>query len=220
LSFLDLIFPKTCINCDRTGSYLCFDCVNYLKINQTNICPWCQKPSQQGKTHNCCKKHTSLSGLTSVFLLNLLLKKAFFKLKQKGVTDLKQTLVELVMTFLADHKGFENFFKTKDTFLIPLTQDKKKINKQGFDQAKLLGEDIAKSLGIGYFPNLSSFEKTFSSQKKKVLTNNFLKQKRVLFFNDLWERKRFLKQTENLKNLGFKNIWGLTLARSKNLDFN
>lgn len=138
-----------------------------------------------------------------MFWQNRILKKALYKLRQKGVTDLKNTLLEIALSCLGEHQALVEIIQTEKPLFNPLPLSKKQENKQGFNQAELLGKDLAKSLGLTYVPEVGEV-------KKGIKTGSY---KSLLLFNDLWDRQSFLSVADSLKHKGISRVWALVLAR-------
>src|SRR3989344_5124934 len=83
MSFLDLIFPKKCINCRRFGDFICSDCFSRIKFNDNFQCPVCFRPSVNGLTHPVCKARYSLDGVISVVAYSPVTKRMIQQFKYK-----------------------------------------------------------------------------------------------------------------------------------------
>lgn len=228
----DFIFPKKCLGCSRWGEYLCENCINYIKVCEKGICPFCQKPSLYGLTHPVCWRPRGLNGLTSVFSYLGSVKNAVIRLKYRFATDLADTILELFLSFCGEDKAFCKFVSQKNVFLVPVPLHWQRKNWRGFNQAELLGKMIAQKLGIGFLPDLLVRTRYTTPQTKlkkekrrqnirgafrlnKEAFSDILNLKsNILIFDDVWTTGATLKEcTWVLKNNGAKTVWGLTLAR-------
>jgi predicted amidophosphoribosyltransferase len=203
----DLIFPRKCVGCKKTGAYFCSQCLNFVSLEPKTICPICQKPSRNSLPHPGCKTKYGLDGLTSVFANKGIIKKAIKKLKYQFISDLSEDLVELILSFCGEDKYFSQFCQQKQVSLVPIPLDASKKRWQGFNQNEVLGKIIAQNLNI-----------KFSSQALKKRKNTFQVSPssltpKILLFNDLWEKEIFKKATKVLKENKVKKVWGLTLVR-------
>lgn len=226
----NLLFPKICLGCGKWGEYLCSDCLNFIKVCDTRICPVCQKPSFAGLTHFSCQRSWSLDGLTSIFVYKGIIKRAITKLKYNFVTDLKEIILDLFLSFCGEDKALTKFISQENVFLVPVPLFWQRQNWRGFNQSELLGEIMAKKLGIGFLPKLLLRSKNTSPQarleKKKREENvlgtfkfnsklniNFISL-RVVLFDDVWTTGATIREcTKVLKRKGIREVWGLTLAR-------
>ncbi len=107
-NFIKTFFPKFCLNCQKEGCIICYDCFSLIDINEFQFCPFCQKPNRvigKGK----CKKHRnfSLDGIfTAVDYKNQLVKKMITSLKYKPfLKELAEPLSNLMITHLIISKN-------------------------------------------------------------------------------------------------------------------
>lgn len=98
MNILDFLFPKTCCGCGKLGSYLCPKCSKEIYQKEL-FCPYCRRPSLGGATHPLCQKKYGLDGLWSLGLYRDSLAKAIRKLKYRFVSDLGETLVDLMIKY-------------------------------------------------------------------------------------------------------------------------
>ena len=87
MSFLELFFPKLCLNCGKLGNYFCPNCQKKLKPLTKDYCFYCQKPSLYGLTHFGCQKKLGLDGKMSIFYYNPVLKKILKNIKYRLVKE-------------------------------------------------------------------------------------------------------------------------------------
>jgi len=230
--FLDLFFPRYCLVCGRLGSWICSQCLNFVKVNDLRICPLCCRPSVNGLAHPGCFQSLGLDGLTSVFVYQGVVKKAINKFKNKLVTDLGETLLELFLTSIGEDKFFCRFLNQEKVLLVPVPLFKQRRFWRGFDQAELLGKKISQGLGVDFLPDLlirlkntrpqegltkaeriSNLQSAFIINKKRLansLTSSYFS---ILLFDDFWASGATMKQAARvLKKQGFAKVWGLTFA--------
>ncbi|GAI75635.1 unnamed protein product [marine sediment metagenome] len=127
LQFLkNFLFPRKCVGCGEWGTYLCPDCVNFIKTNDQPICPICFQPAVYGLSHPGClrRKPQSLDGLTSVFRYKGVVKSVIAKLKYRFVTDLAETILEMFLSFCGEDKAFTKFVRQKNVCLTPIPKTK------------------------------------------------------------------------------------------------
>lgn len=229
MNLLDLVFPKSCVGCRKSGTYFCTDCVSSISPAEP-ICPICSKLSASGNTHPFCQKGFCLDGLWSFGLYRNPLKLAIQKLKYKWITELAQRLNELIFIYGHFDQGvlFNQIKKDQESWLvtsIPLHWQRQ--NWRGFNQAELLGKLLAKSLGIKYLETLKKIQATkpqvsLSRDKRgRNLKNAFtlvnkdnFPVKNYLLVDDVWTTGSTLKECADLlKRAGAKRVWGFTLAR-------
>lgn len=229
--FLDLIYPKKCLGCGRSGGYFCSGCLNLVSLEQNRICPVCERPALGGFTHPGCLSSYSLDGFTAVFAYRGLIKKAIKKLKYKFVSDLASDLVELFLSFCGEDKAFSDFCRQKEVFLVPIPLHPSRFRWRGFNQAELLGKMIAGNLGINFSsdlllrikntkPQVELSEKERQKNIKDAFKINrdhksfIINHQSLIIFDDVWTSGATLREAAKvLKRNGAKKVWGLTTAR-------
>ncbi len=188
----------------------------------------CNRFAVGGLTHPGCRKPWGLDGLTAIFSYQGLIKKAIKKLKYKFVTDLTEDLLEGFLSFCGENPAFVEFCRQDNLALIPIPLHPFRLRWRGFNQSELLGEMIAKNLGIKFFPNLLLRVKESSPQAElakkeriknirgvfKINSKFLLLNSCFLLFDDIWTTGATLREAGKvLKRNGAKKVWGLTLAR-------
>ncbi|MFC1711005.1 ComF family protein [Patescibacteria group bacterium] len=212
---LNFIFPRQCVGCGNWVSYICSNCLNFLKTCDNRICPICSRPSLSGLTHIGCKRVKSLDGLTSIFVYKGLFKKVLHKLKYRQVTDLSKTILELFLSLAGEDQALYKFILPKKVCLIPIPLPFKEKNWRGFNQSELMGKKIADKLEINYDQDVLKMLMKTKKVKDKNLNIFISNYPYILLFNDVWITGASLREySKLLKQNGFKKVWGLTLARS------
>lgn len=226
---LDLLFPRHCLGCGKTGSYFCSSCLNLVAVGPERICPVCQKGSFGGLTHHGCLKPQGLDGLTTIFAYGGLIEKAIKKIKYRFVSDLSSELVELFLSFCGEDKIFSKICQEKPV-LVPIPLHPARLRWRGFNQSELLGELIAENLGLPFQPDLlvrvkntrpqveldkgqrqANIQGAFALSKNSPFS---IRHSQFIVFDDVWTSGSTLKEaTKILKRNGAKKVWGLTLAR-------
>lgn len=232
MGILDLLFPKKCLGCGKTGGYFCSRCLNFVSLDRQTICPVCERPAIGGQTHQRCLTSYGLNGLTTVFAYKGLIKTAITKLKYRFVSNLAQDLVEIFLSLCGEDKIFSRFCQQEDVCLVPVPLHSQRKRWRGFNQAELLGQMIAANLGIKFSYDLLVRVKNTQSQTKLNekerqanikdafgINKNSIRRiggrnSKILLFDDVWTSGATLREAGKvLKQKGVKNVWGLTLAR-------
>ncbi len=229
---LDLLFPKKCVGCSKTGSYFCPTCISNIKQGEL-LCPNCDLAGVFGETHPFCKKTFGLDGLWSLGLYQGPLKKAIQKLKYEPslVRDFAPVLADITVEYWKKHQPylFDLVRKNRDKWVVvPVPLYWFRENKRGFNQSKLLGQILSKKLGLVYSEALKRIRYTRSQtklkvmQRKKNIKNAFEVTKPytlnpspyVLLVDDVWTTGSTMKECcQVLKRAGAQKVWALTLAR-------
>jgi competence protein ComFC len=227
---LDVLFPKTCAGCKKSGSFFCKTCIS--EITQTDlVCPMCERSSLGGITHPICKRGWGIDGLWSLGIYDHPLKQAIQKVKYKWITELATDLTDLLIEYWARFNPILIDQIKKDRgenwLIIPVPLHKKRQNMRGFNQASLLGKLIAQKLGLPFEDALIRVKNTkpqFSLKSEdrrhnikgafELKKDKDVKDKKVLLIDDVWTTGATLKECSAiLKRNKAKLVWGITIAR-------
>ncbi len=221
MAILDLIFPKTCLGCGKSETYICRNCLKKVQI-LVSSCPYCERPSLYGFTHKGCRRPQGLDGLVSVWKYQGIIKKAVLSLKYKYSTEVGKELTEIYIEELSKRPKI-----IKEETLVPVPIHRHRENVRGFNQAELVGKVVAKKMGWNYIPDLlikksptkSQVELSIRERRrnlKGVFVFNLKHQvpASIILFDDVFTTGSTLKESAKvLKSAGVKKVWGLTLAR-------
>lgn len=224
MSFLDLVFPKNCLNCKKDGCYICRDCLNKVK-RTAGICAYCQKASIDGMTHFKCRRKFRLDGLVSVWEYEGVIRKAILALKYKFAKEVAKELSERAVSELKNHNSL---CIIPDSIMVSVPLHKRRENWRGFNQSNVLGSEIAKALGHKFVSDLLIRKNATASQtelKGKERRENVrgifalnpiykLRSTGYILFDDVFTTGSTLKEAAKvLKRGGAEKVWGLTIAR-------
>jgi len=233
VNLADLLFPKSCITCNRQGQYLCKECLNKIGLAKP-ICPYCQKPSIDGFTHIKCQKVFGLDGVTSVWNYEGIIRKSILSLKYKYATQIGEELVNCLANRLLDyHLPFtfptSNAVASAGWYFLPIPIYWHRQNIRGFNQSILIGNSLCQKMNWKFIPDLLIKNKQTISQvelsgeaRRKNLKNVFCVNPNyvlstiysVLLFDDVFTTGSTLHEAAKvLKRAGVKKVWGLTMAR-------
>jgi competence protein ComFC len=160
------LFPKRCVGCGRWGDYFCSGCVESLPLVVYQICPNCGQTAMRGKTHQRCLRRWGLDGLVSGFFYQGVMLKAIKELKYRYVRDLREDLAALVVRRIpAETKGW---FRREKLVVVPIPLHPQKERERGFNQARLLAEELAEQLGLEWRQVLERKRKTKSQAEMKI----------------------------------------------------
>ncbi|MEK7188616.1 MAG: hypothetical protein AAB685_02065, partial [Patescibacteria group bacterium] len=177
------------------------------------------------------KKVAGLNGLISAWKYRGVIRKAIIATKYNFAFDVAN---ELAVYFSRQLRIWEASFKNSVLVPIPLHPSRKRY--RGFNQSEVLGKIIAKDMDWEYCPDLlvrriaTLPQVGLDSQKRKInLKGAFEINKNyslmpslpaqagaycLVLFDDVWTTGSTIKEAAQvLRKSGFKNIWGMTLAR-------
>jgi len=229
MNILDILFPKHCINCYKTGSFLCEDCKYLIEILENQYCPVCGKRlSSLNYTAVCkkCKSETSLNELYSACSYrDKVARKLITQLKFGLIKNLADPLSDLIIShFQLLNKEFPN------ALLIPIPLNKKTLRKRGFNQSELIASNLSKKMNIPLIINVLFKEKetipqsnllakermenvkgVFSVKNKEIIEN-----KEILLIDDFYTTGATMEECAKiLLKAGAKEVKGVVVAREE-----
>ena len=215
LSFIfNLIFPRSCINCDKflPGSYytgFCLDCIKLTK--EFNI-----------KQHQAiCNilEDKIIDDFNARFVYNDVISKIITNLKFYDQPHYAEILANLLTKQV-------NGFKSENCLLVPVPVHTKRLLKRKYNQASLLTKYISKNTDIKYSNNALKRVKHTPHQtgqsaniRKKQLKSAFLakstiiKDKDIILIDDVFTTGSTVKLcAQELKDKGAKSVKVVTIA--------
>ena len=241
MNFLDLFFPKFCVNCKKLGDYLCPNCFIYLSFYVANICAVCSHPSIDGMTHPGCRGRYTIDGTFVGLEYNPVMKKLMYQFKYKPyLSDLSKFLSELLYESLIQKEEFAKLIDRKDFVFVPIPLFTSREKSRGYNQSELLAKRLSKKFGLEVKSLLTRIKdtKTQVGQTKKErrenLANAFALQTRnptrfakaparrefeirnVLLVDDILTTGATLNSAANsLKRAGARRVFGIALAKER-----
>lgn len=209
---LDLLFPIACLNCGKEDVWLCKECFSRIKTSE-----------------NINLANLVSDNLKEVFVVvsydNQILQKAIHLLKYNFIKDLAPVLARLIQKYV-QAKSLEPLFT--NAVLIPIPLHKKRALWRGFNQAQLLGAELAKLLnlkmaaGVLKRSRASQPQAALKEQERlKNIINTFeicsaleIIDKNVILIDDVVTTGATMNECARiLKIAGAKNVYGLALAK-------
>ena len=202
MNLLDLIFPKKCLECGKSGQYICDVCMGKVSLYGANDSNY------------------------SIFKYQGVIRKAIISLKYKFAYDIADELTGRIVNSLISNK----FFLNKKNILIPIPLYRSRQNWRGFNQSELIGEKLSKQLGWKFAPDLLIRNKNTIPQvglrgsvRRSNLSGVFCVSSNyslltlnssLLLFDDVFTTGSTINEAKKvLKEAGFYNINSLTIAR-------
>jgi ComF family protein len=239
--FLDVFFPKFCLNCGAEGNYLCEDCFALMDVLESSYC-LCEKPFRlpfAGKCQKCQQK--KLNGLYfALSYQNNLVKKLISQFKYEPfVKELSKELALLIITHFSllnktpefsDSIKIASPFNETNFILVPIPLYKQRLKWRGFNQAEELAKELSKFLLIPVYSNilvriketlpqvnLAKEERENNVRGAFAVRNSELKsieKKKVLLVDDVYTTGSTMEECARvLKESGAKEVWGIAVAR-------
>lgn len=232
MDILDLIFPRKCVGCSKSGAYFCQNCSSLVK-KVFQVCPVCERQTPFGQTHPCCQTRNSPDGLISFFDYNGIIRNAIHKLKYQFVTDLEKEFWQIIAGNIEKREEemllLRKFIDEEKPLVVPIPLHKIKENLRGFNQSGLFGKKIAEHYSLQFSDKIlirhcNVESQTKLTQKERAqnvkgifqVSPNILPSylPNILLIDDVWTTGSTLKEAIRvLKEAGVKKVWGLTIAR-------
>jgi len=228
MGLLDLFFPKYCVACKKLGQYICDACFARLSFDVPELCLVCDKPAISGITHPVCKTSYAIDGSFSGLFYNKTARKLLYAFKYKPyVSDLSEILGQLLHEALLQKETYHKVLLQKP-FFVPIPLHSSRFRQRGYNQAKIIAQELAKREQLVVYELLSRVKKTTSQVGKTKkdreenikgafsLVPNILVSlyPNILLIDDvLTSGATFLEAAKILKKAGAKQVWGVSLFR-------
>ena len=250
---LDILFPRFCLGCNKEGTYLCDDCKALLEISEHRYCLCNKNPlrlpailppqlqrcwrvqaglspkDEKGKCKKCNSKKLSGLYFPLSYKEKALARKLihFFKYPPYYLRDLANPLASLIIDhFLLLGEKIEELLK--NSFLIPVPLDKKKMKQRGYNQSEELAKEISKMTKTPLLKNILIKTKSTPAQmdlpeekRRENLKNVFvcknsglIGKKKIFLVDDVYTTGSTMEECAlTLKRAGAKEVWGMVVAR-------
>ncbi len=161
--FLDVLFPPICLNCQKhieeRNKLICDRCLAGIEINNSLFCPVCRARLWQDK--KICN-HGQSDGRQYPFVLaaaanygNETTQNLITYFKYKGF----ESLAPILSSFVFKYINFINL-DLEDYIIVPIPLHKNRERKRGFNQAKLLADNLSERLEIDSIDALRRIKNT------------------------------------------------------------
>jgi len=234
MNLIDLVFPRKCLECGKTGSYICDCCL--LKVGKPKpVCIQCEKASIDGMTHARCKRKLTIDYNYSGWKYGGVIRKGILKLKYNFAYELAEDLAE---KFVSDLQNSSNILP-REGILIPIPLHRLRQNWRGYNQSIEIGKLIAAKMDWKFIPDLllrkkisrpqtelkeeermDNIRNIFSFNPNYLLLSTFQArglsrpEANYILFDDVMTTGSTLKEAGKvLKRHGANIVWGLTLPK-------
>lgn len=203
---LDLFFPKKCLGCGKSGTYLCPDCLRQIILNR--------------------RSEVSFGWIISAAsYANPLTRNLIKTFKYHYVQELSEPLSQLMIKTL---EPFGSMLRNQNFIIIPIPLHKYRLRYRGFNQAELLAKHIADYFNLtietGALKRIISTDPQANiknmEKRKNNLKNVFavvaeaIKDKNILLVDDVCTTgATLIEAKEVLKLNNAKEIQAITVAK-------
>ena len=145
-----ILYPKKCVSCKKSGSYICADCLSKITFLEYQLCGVCQKGSIDGLTHPGCRTQYGIDGIISSIAYKGIVKKLLYQFKYRPfLTELRTPLGSLFYEGLIQQEAFIKFIEGNILMIaVPLHTDRER--KRGYNQSELLSLELSKKFFYPY----------------------------------------------------------------------
>lgn len=191
-----------------------------------SICPVCEKPAIDGRTHPKCQSKYAPDGLTSFFHYDGAIRKAIKAIKYRYISDLASEFISLIPTSIFS-KPYA--LSSKHCILIPIPLHPTRLRFRGFNQAEVLGKLVAQKLHISMETDIlkrikktvPQVEMTHRDERLKNMENVFalhdachMLPDAIFLFDDVFTTGATMRAAGKvLKQAGARFVWAITMAR-------
>ena len=199
---LDFLFPKSCVKCKRWGRYLCDTCFSTISFLSSQTCIECGEETSDGWTHKRCKTPDSLEGVFSSVHYGKTIERLLWAYKNPPyVKEMGKVLSPFLHEGIVQNELFYTLL-TSSCILLPIPIPSQTKRERGYSER----EEMALFLkGIFH-------KKVFAHIEKQ----NIPKSTPLILINDVLITGSTLKNAgKKLKQAGYEQVWGITLAQNR-----
>jgi len=234
---LDLLFPPTCVGCQRYGAWLCQECVSQIERIQPPVCAVCGWPGDRstpgsGAAHHhyrggvCCQSAlANLDGLRAFAFHSGSLREAIHQLKYDDLRALAVPLGKLMAV------GWTALAPENSDFdaIVPIPLHRTRQRQRGYNQSALLARELARHLQrpviedslVRIRATAPQVDLNAQARQENVrdafrCVGHNLTGKRVLLIDDVCTTGATLEAASTaLRAGGASSVWAYTLARAR-----
>ncbi|EKE00004.1 MAG: amidophosphoribosyltransferase-like protein [uncultured bacterium] len=139
-NILKYLFPPKCIFCGTEGDIFCEACLAECSLLTTQYCLVCDLPSENGYTHERCRKIGVPTRLLCVYSYSGKVRDCikFSKYGARQFLSLRKLCIE------ATSVCSEEWGNLSADLCLPIPSSPKKLSQRGFNQANMIAEEVSK----------------------------------------------------------------------------
>ncbi len=220
---LDVLFPRTCVSCNKQNGYLCDECL----ANKTTPLkpPWCDRcglPAKAGGQCAFCRDHPpAFAGLRTAYAFEGALREAVLSLKYRGLRAAGEELGDLLARFVVDHP-------LPVDVIVPVPLHPRRLKERGYNQAEVIARPLGEAASLAVTP--AALQRTVWTEPQARMGDRthrarnvngafaaraeLVAGRRVAVVDDVCTTGATLNAcADALTAAGAVSVWGLTLAR-------
>lgn len=238
-TILDILFPPICLNCqiilnnteqtrNDAENYICKKCFNSIQLNSSLFCPVCHlRLAENKKICNHSKYLLAAAGNYN----DQIFRNIIHYFKYESFENLTPILAEILFKYiknclLADKNGK---LKIKNFTVVPIPLHYRRERQRGFNQSKLLADEISKKIGIQIIECLKRVKNNDPQAKLKnndereknisgcfkIINPELIKNKNILLVDDVFTSGATMNEAVKiLKENGVRRIIALVVAKA------
>ncbi len=158
-SFLNFIFPPTCISCGHPGKFICLKCQNTFLIPHQPECFFCRKISNNFTTHDTCIVHSIIQQAIICWQYNELAKRCMAASKRRHRYKILEFITQIGST------RFPSLF-SEEVILVPIPSSQAHIFERGFNSSLIIAKALAKKFDLKIWDGLERVKGSKSQAEK------------------------------------------------------
>lgn len=217
----ELLFPSRCLICKKISKdVICDECLSKISIIEGPVCKICGIPvDKEDVCYKCKVSPPHFSKARSYALYDGVIRTAIIRFKFEKKKNLGVSLGKILGRFMLE-------LAWDIDFIVPIPLSKERLRYRGFNQSEVLALEVSKMLNIPMSSGLIRIKDTKPSvelnveerlsniNKAFLLTDNNLKNKRILLLDDVYTTGATTNEaSKTLLERGIREVRVITLAR-------
>lgn len=218
----DFFFPRACMGCGKVGDFICVSCSRKMSRILPPLCRRCGRPESSGAyCAECWGQVSSLDAIRSVFIFDGIVRQAIHELKYRNVRAVSGCLAGFMSRYFVEN-GLSG------DVLVPVPLHDKRLRQRGYNQSKLLAEELSHQTSVAVNPDLikrvrmtgpqarsaSVRERKANMENTFVCTSGDAAGRDIVIVDDVCTSGATLEScASTLKAAGANRVLGFTLAR-------
>ncbi|MEK7634387.1 MAG: ComF family protein [Patescibacteria group bacterium] len=242
----DILFPPICLNCqkylnqpvspeiqrDKPNNFLCDDCYLSIQLNSSLFCPVCKLRLAENK--KICGHSKYLLAAAGNYN-DQIFRNIIHYFKYESFENLTSILAEIIfkyLDFLMENGKFKigkSKFGIKNFIVVPIPLHYRRERQRGFNQSKLLADEISKKFNIQVVECLKRIKnndpqaklKSNNEREKnisgcfKIINPEMIKNKNILLVDDVFTSGATINEAVKiLKENSARRIIAIVVAKA------